>query len=761
MCFCLTFLAVSLTVVYLSPLAKGIFSLLFLVLAILNLILGKCLHPKLYQSPGIRYAVTVLLLCGFAAGCLSLYAFDHYAAGFSRVANKEDTVTLSVTETVYTSSYNARYFAVVKDSTLLDEEILILLDTLDISVLPGDLLRGSVVYHTLEEDVNGFNERQYALTRKIFLTAEDTSLRYIGREEDLSLTRRLAQLNDSLCHTLEKATEESGLAAALLLGDRSGLSDTMRRDFRRLGIYHILSLSGAHLSILSAMMEKCLLKLKVKKQIRAVLIIVAVLFFMALTGFSAALTRAGIMLILAQLAYLIKKKSDYQTALTFACACIIAVNPYAVMDWGLQLSFAASQSCYISATLSHRFVSLFTLKSNTLPKVLRRMCNRLIRYVAGMVVFNTVITVNMLPLMWLYFGELSLFSLPANLIYIPLITLLMYLSLALLLLSPVLVSVAPLANAICTLTDFIRETSEYFSSLSGVVISLDHWFTPIFLIPILLASILSFGSGRKHLRRIMRVNLILFLCFLTTWGAAAVSEYPHTYTEYVSRAKNDGILVKSEGKLLICEVSTGSYSFASLLTDRTSHLHCTEIQVYMLTHYHNYQINAFQRLTDKYIIRSLALPIPVTEAERSVYDSLTDIAVKKGIEVLLIDQPSGIFSFGEAEIQTYPRTILTRSSHPIVAVEISSEDTSLMYLGGSFNEGDPRILRHAEEADYLIFGGHSPIYKKAFDLPSLREAKTVYVSDYVIRELMKLCPDEVFSEGGNTLCPEKVFRLDP
>ncbi len=761
MCICLTFLGLSFTAAHLPSAARVVFSVLFLLLAILNAVFGKHLPFKSYRTAGLRHTVTVLLLSAFAASFLSFLTFDCRAGSFGRADGKEDTVTLEIAETVYVNSYGARYRAEIGESALLGKSFSVFLDSGDVSLLPGDVLAGSLLYHVPEENKDGFDEVRYAYTRNVFLTAEDISLRYIRHNSDRSLSERLAELNSTLCGLLRHHTEESGLPSAVLLGNRRDLSDTMERDFKRLGITHILSLSGAHLAILSALLERFLLRLRVRKKARAGITVAACIFFMALTGNPSSLTRAGLMLIIANLSCFFRRKADYPTSLALACALIVAVSPTAALDIGLHLSFAASHSCYISSRLSYHSLSRFGAKNAKLPNALRKTVRRSLRSLLSTVFFNIVISVNMLPLLWLYFGEMSLLSLPANLFYLPLITLLMYVTIAFFLLYPLRIFTVPVAGLITALTRFIGDSAAFLSSLPGIVLSLNRWFAPIFLIPMILMVIAAFGCSRKTAGRVMKINVLLFLAFLGCTLVEQVRDLHTIEAEYVTEGKNDGLLLRSDGKLLACEISTGSYVFASYLANHAADLRCTEIEIYMLTHYHTRQVSALHRLTDNVILRTLVLPTPVTETDRSVFSSLYSMAEEKGINILLTDrQTTADISFGEVTVTTYPYTILSRSTHPVIAVRIEADDGTLMYLGGSFNEAYSGIMKDAAEAEYLIFGGHSPVYKKAFDTAALAESKTVYVSEYMAEDLMKLTGEvSLLPETGERLLPATPFRL--
>ncbi len=762
LCFSLVFLAGSCFAVYIPTLPKVILAGLFLVSAILVGVFGRFVFRKYHDAKRLKTLAGIVLACGFVSFGVSYFTFDVYTAQFTEQAECEDNVTLEITEIAYTSSFGARYYAKVVDSGLFDGSFRIILDSHDPSYLPRDRMTGRITYKKLQEDTASFDEQRYALSKRIVIAADDSSLTYQGRNSKFSLSYFFTELNHKLCSYLYRYTgEENGsLAAALLLGRKDELSDTLQRDFRRLGMIHMLCLSGAHLAILTTLSDNILLKMKVGKKKRAFFNICAVLFFMALTGFSPSLTRAGVMVILANIASLTKLSTDYPTSLTLACGLLVAVNPFSALDYGLHLSFAAAHSCYISNSIGHRFISLFKLKKMPHRKA-RRFFNRIIRYIVSTVIYNLVITVHILPLLFLYYGEMSLASLPANLIYMPVITLLMYAVLLFYLLSPFLVFSAPLAYLITALTSLISSSAEAISSLRGIVLPLNYWFTPIFIIPIVIFTAAAFSGRKKTIRLSSICSMVIFALFLGTVGIHTIVEKDHVTVEYITKGSNDGILMKSGGQLLVCEMSDGSYTFASTLSSHRSDFNCAEIEAYMLTHYHTKHVAALSKLTDRCIIRTLILPEPVTESDSEVFGKLVDVAEEKNIRIVITDRSEGdTVYFNKTEIETYQLTILSRSTHPVVDLRLSYGGQELMLLGGSFNEGSEIIREHARDAEVIIFGCHSPVYKKVFD-PVIAESKTVYLSEKAEESLRKLTPDITGElKSQEALTPGEVISLD-
>lgn len=106
-----------------------------------------------------------------------------------------------------------------------------------------------------------------------------------GREDDCTVTAestdllpiRLGNLRRCLAARLEAAvgTDGLGLPSALLLGDRTALSPTLRRDFSRAGVSHLLAVSGLHLTLLFGMLALLLRFLRLPRRVRAVLLTLA------------------------------------------------------------------------------------------------------------------------------------------------------------------------------------------------------------------------------------------------------------------------------------------------------------------------------------------------------------------------------------------------------------------------------------------------------------------------------------------------------
>jgi len=130
--------------------------------------------------------------------------------------------------------------------------------------------------------------------------------------------------------------DEGGLLAALLTGQRN-YSSGFRSQLSMSGTSHITAVSGMHVTLITAF----ILFLFGKKW-GIYVSAPAMIAFAAITGFQPSVTRAVIMALLAALAFVLNRETDMMTSLVFALAVILFLNPFSVLDLGLQLSFLAT-----------------------------------------------------------------------------------------------------------------------------------------------------------------------------------------------------------------------------------------------------------------------------------------------------------------------------------------------------------------------------------------------------------------------------------
>jgi competence protein ComEC len=143
--------------------------------------------------------------------------------------------------------------------------------------------------------------------------------------------------------------EGQAVLRALLLGDRSGITEGQRDRFARTGLMHLLAVSGLHVFLVGMVLYMLLRPLLMRFRLgwraveigRAALTVVVLGLYMMITGTRPSVVRAVIMSALFIGGILFQRSSHPLNTLGVAALVLLALRPPALLDAGFQLSMAA------------------------------------------------------------------------------------------------------------------------------------------------------------------------------------------------------------------------------------------------------------------------------------------------------------------------------------------------------------------------------------------------------------------------------------
>lgn len=127
------------------------------------------------------------------------------------------------------------------------------------------------------------------------------------------------------------------IAAAVTLGDKSGLDEQLYSAFNRAGLMHAAVVSGLHISTLVAFV----LAVTDHSRKAALAMVPGLVFFALMAGGTPSAFRAVIMQSALLLAPIVRREQDPPSALGLALLVLLVQNPFAAASVGLQLSFAS------------------------------------------------------------------------------------------------------------------------------------------------------------------------------------------------------------------------------------------------------------------------------------------------------------------------------------------------------------------------------------------------------------------------------------
>ncbi|MBQ3708424.1 MAG: ComEC/Rec2 family competence protein [Clostridia bacterium] len=714
-------------------------AILTLVLLCLTLVV---LRPALFGKA--HRGVILLLAAILAAGVWSVGWNDFRAAKIEAAAGRTERATLRITECDYTAVYASRYRAEILSSECLPKRTGVFLETSLSGLENGTIVEGEIAYSSLSSLGSGtFDAVRYYRADRIFLLAEGEPA-VVGFRRIVSIRALFRAINERLTAFLvaHAGRDAGGLGAALTLGNRDFVPKTLTRDFRRIGVSHLLVVSGTHFSILISLFTAFFRRLPIHRRKRAVITIAVILFFLFLTGGSPSVLRAAIMHLCVQLGILFTRRANSLNSFAVSGALILLLNPFAASDCGLQLSFAATYACLLYAADRNNLFRRAT-------KGLRRSRARFLTGPLELIAVTAWVSIVTLPLIWLYFGELPLFSIPANLLFVPLVTVYMYLTLAMLILSPLIVPTPLFAALLGFGCRLLASLSGSLSHAGSVVLPVNYSFALFFLIPAA-ALFLSFPFLQVRGKKIaFCAACSLTAAFLVTVGGVRLAARDNVAFTYLNRGIRDSFVVLSENRVLFGDMSDGSSASIPPLTEEMSRLHAAEVDAVVLTHYHKKHSQYIGRLSEHQIVRTLVLPEPLTDEERAICEALEELAAENGIEDVRIPA-GGDYDFCGIPVTVFPRAILSRSSHPVSGAEIDLPGCRAVLASSSFGEGDPALLEAVSRADVLILGPHSPVYKKSFRLNFEKQPEVIAVCADSL-DHMEAVPDGVILIDGQPI----------
>ncbi len=196
------------------------------------------------------------------------------------------------------------------------------------------------------------------------------------------------------------SSDAAELINGVLLGADDFISPAVKQDFRDSGISHLLAVSGTHIVILTGFVMLLLRRVKGKTWIKNLTAAGFVLFFMALTGFTPSVVRAGIMMLVVLMGGILHRKSDPLNSLGLAALVLTVFHPYAAASIGLLMSFSATLGIILLASRMDKAMSA------RIPDV--RVVGGLLCRTSGVVAQSLAATLFNLPILILVFGQLSL-----------------------------------------------------------------------------------------------------------------------------------------------------------------------------------------------------------------------------------------------------------------------------------------------------------------------------------------------------------------
>lgn len=321
--------------------------------------------------------------------------------------------------------------------------------------------------------------------------------------------------------------------------------EELKNSFKSSGLLHLLAASGMNVALIYGIWFFILRKLKAPFNLTVSSGIFVIIFYSLMTGLGASVIRAAIMLIFILIGKIIDRDAHSISLLSFVALLMLIYNPAYINDVSFQLSFVVTFGLLLMAPLVFE-------KIKSIPD-----------WASGAIFIPIIAQIWVAPIQMYYFNSFSLYSVFANIIIVPFVTIISFGGF----ISAVLALIKPLSDIVCFIFDFVLNPfltasvaiSDYFANLPHALVQIPQPTTlQIFLyytIVLLITLLLKIGKNKK---------VILTTCILIIGLILTFIKLPNNNLETIAFdvQNSDAFLIKTpQNKYFI--IDTGKMAYRS------------------------------------------------------------------------------------------------------------------------------------------------------------------------------------------------------
>lgn len=391
--------------------------------------------------------------------------------------------------------------------------------------------------------------------------------------------------------------DNAAICYATIFGDKTLLDEKIYNSFSISGTAHILCVSGLHVGFLVALLYLFFKLFKLKPKYILIVLSIIMLFYCYLCGFSPSVVRASLMSLILCMATTFGTKYDSLSSLSLSGIIILLFKPFYIFDIGFQLSFSA---CFGIILLMPSFTSFFK-KINFDNKFSQAISLTLSAQLGTF------------PIILHNFEKMSFLSICANIIIVPIFSILF----SLLIIFTIINFILPLGKLFVVLElilNFIVFLTKGFGSVTSLIFTTSSFTITYSLIFYLIILCISKFINLKNKTRIISVlSLTVLFCF-----AFLLQFYPINYNQNLilnTQLDNCTIITNSNNKKVMINVGEGNKNDLSLIKNDLLNYKILKLDALILSSYNVQMQNCIVEICNVYNVERLYVPNNLTENE--------------------------------------------------------------------------------------------------------------------------------------------------
>jgi len=580
---------------------------------------------------------------------------------------------------------------------------------------PGTAILLTTKLHRPAPQLNpgGFSYRKYLRRQGIYAVGEVNSgaIDKIGGERNLLLDllfdfRRQLSEQINCCFT----APYNYLLQALLLGQKDKLPDKIKQLFRRLGVSHLLVISGFHLGLISYFIFQLTVGLSAGSQIIVIEFVLTA--YLILTGGQLPAVRAQLLITLTIIGQYLNRGTDLYNLLAGVAIIILLINPQSLLSVSFQLSVGAVAGIAALTPVINYYLSWLPNK------------------VSEVIASTFAAQLSLFPLLSYHFNQFLITGVLANLILLPLISLSLIGGLIFSCLSLLLPSGARLmSEGLSWLLQLVVYVGRWLNSNLSLVLTVA---TPNLLeigiyylliycgFRVLQPVVIPYKKNYRRYLTIIGVSVVFLL--MSNLGIIG-QDLRVTFLA----GQGDAVHLRTpSGKNILLDGGKRGQAAVNFLQSRG----VDELDLIFISHFHQDHAGGLVKIMDNFSIDKICYP-PVLEATET-YDEVLQQARRKNIEAVELNKRDRL-SLGETAIKVLgPGQLITEepNNNNSLILQVVYNRFNLLLTGDIERLAENRLIKYSQqvEADILQVPHHGSSTSSSPDLIKEVTPQTAVIS---------------------------------